>query len=79
MNKYADETDQLDPPLAYVPWVLINDQPLKELSLSVSLVENAAWSLVRREGNATNSVATLRLNNKMSKPASGSAGTSIYK
>lgn len=28
--QYADETNQLNPPHAYVPWVLVNNQPLRE-------------------------------------------------
>lgn len=38
---YADETAHLNPPHRFVPWVLVNDIPLEEVSysnLSISLL-----------------------------------------
>lgn len=34
---YADETASLNPNHRFVPWVLVNNQPLQEVSTSISL------------------------------------------
>lgn len=34
---YADETAQLNPRHRFVPWVLVNNIPLQEVSLSLPL------------------------------------------
>lgn len=36
-NKYAKETSQLNPPHRFVPWVVVNNQPLQEVSPSLIL------------------------------------------
>lgn len=34
LQKYADETGHLSPPHRFVPWVVVNNQPLQEVVLS---------------------------------------------
>ncbi|KAL4347925.1 hypothetical protein GQ457_17G006210 [Hibiscus cannabinus] len=37
--QHGDETENLKPPHEYVPWVVVNNAPLKDVSLSLSLCE----------------------------------------
>lgn len=34
LQKYADETGHLNPPHRFVPWLVVNNQPLQEVVLS---------------------------------------------
>lgn len=33
--KYANETNALQPPYKFVPWIVVNGVPLKEVSFSI--------------------------------------------